>query len=95
MRISVEQRDFLKELVVQIEPSSKSFLFGSRIDDSKAGGDIDLLILADRRLRLKERLYLKRRFKNRYGEQKLDILTFAYSDDHPLKNYLQSQIIPL
>jgi len=53
-------------------------LFGSRIDDSKRGGDIDLLIKCNDTISRAERYELKLKFlvqlKNRIGDQKIDVL---------------------
>lgn len=57
---------------------ARLLLFGSRLDDTRLGGDIDLLVklpqamapseMVDRRTRLAARLY------RRLGEQRIDIL---------------------
>ena len=57
---------------------ARLLLFGSRLDDTRRGGDIDLLVelphamapseMVDRRTRLAARLY------RRLGEQRIDIL---------------------
>ena len=53
-------------------------LFGSRIDDSKKGGDIDLLIKCDKTISRDELYQLKLKFliqlKKRIGDQKIDVL---------------------
>lgn len=55
--------------------SSKAelYLFGSRVDDTKKGGDIDLLIVSDE-LTKKDIRHLKIDFFKRFGEQKMDIV---------------------
>ena len=54
------------------------YLFGSRVDTTKKGGDIDLFIDLDYHLNIKDSLELKRKFKMKLyalmGEQKIDIL---------------------
>ena len=56
-----------------MDPKAAIYLFGSRVDDSKKGGDIDLLVLSgllgfsDKR-RIKVRLY------ELMGEQKIDLI---------------------
>ena len=44
MRISQEQRKIIIDTVRGAIPDAKIFLFGSRADDSKRGGDIDLYV---------------------------------------------------
>jgi len=53
-------------------------LYGSRIDDSKRGGDIDLLIKCNKTISRDELYQLKLKFliqlKKRIGDQKIDVL---------------------
>jgi len=48
MRITKQQVDILKEAVRNVVGEhAKVWLFGSRLDDSKKGGDIDIMIASD------------------------------------------------
>lgn len=45
MRLSPKYKARIKEVVEEIAGSdARVFLFGSRVDDDKAGGDVDLLV---------------------------------------------------
>ena len=78
MRLSEEQRRVVKVATAEcFEPSATERLFGSRVDDNKKGGDIDLLIetslndpalIAAAHIRFVSRLYRE------MGEQKIDLL---------------------
>jgi predicted nucleotidyltransferase len=51
------------------------FLFGSRMDDSKKGGDIDLFIQTDDKDGLFEKkLRFLAKLKRQLGEQKIDVV---------------------
>lgn len=56
--------------------NAKVFLFGSRVDDSKKGGDIDLLISNKEKshLTLKNKLLFLIDVKTRIGDQKIDLV---------------------
>lgn len=45
MRLTNKELDIIKKEVISIFSESKIYLFGSRLDDSKKGGDIDLYII--------------------------------------------------
>ena len=73
MRISSEQIDLLKERLNYLDADACLYLFGSRVDDNKKGGDIDLLIKS-KKLGRAEIRKLRMAFFERFGDQKMDIL---------------------
>jgi len=44
MRLTNKEIDTIKNSVLALDADTRVYLFGSRIDDAKRGGDIDLLI---------------------------------------------------
>ncbi|NOQ29799.1 MAG: nucleotidyltransferase domain-containing protein [Helicobacteraceae bacterium] len=73
MRLSSEQIHLLKDTLNSLSSKAKLYLFGSRVDDTKRGGDIDLLIVSDE-LSKKDLRTLRVEFFKKFGEQKLDII---------------------
>lgn len=58
MRLTNEQRETILRVVAEIAgPQARTWLFGSRVDDSKRGGDIDLLIELDELVENSANLY--------------------------------------
>lgn len=55
---------------------TKVFLFGSRVDDSLKGGDIDLFIHNDMssQLNLESKIYFLAEIKTKIGDQKIDVV---------------------
>jgi predicted nucleotidyltransferase len=48
MRLTNEQRETILRVITEVAgPQVRTRLFGSRVDDSKRGGDIDLMIEMD------------------------------------------------
>ena len=95
MRISQYHREFFKKYWENILPESKVFLFGSRTDDNKRGGDIDLLILSNDKISIDQKLKFICKFYIQFGEQKIDVATFTYSEKKPFKNIALSTAIEL
>ena len=73
MRLSQIEVDLLKSKLYSLSDEAKLYLFGSRIDDTKKGGDIDLLVVSQK-LTKKDLRWLRVEFFKIFGEQKLDIV---------------------
>ena len=82
MRLSQEEIDTIKSSVLMLDAKAEVYLFGSRVDDSKRGGDIDVLIVSKQIDReAKRRISLA--FFERFGEQKMDVLVDDGSFNEP------------
>ena len=95
MRIDKSQVECLKSLIISIVPEAKVYLFGSRVDDDKKGGDIDLRILANRRLDFKDKAKIEMGFFSKFGEQKLDLVSFEFSQQDSFKQIALSKGVEL
>ena len=73
MRLSKDEVRVLKNSLYSLNSDAKLYLFGSRTDDSKRGGDIDLLIVS-KNFTKKLLRKLRIEFFKSFGEQKLDII---------------------
>ena len=73
MRLSKDEIHILKSKLHSLSSKAQLYLFGSRIDDTRKGGDIDLLIIDDT-LSKKDLRSLRVYFFEHFGEQKLDII---------------------
>ncbi len=68
-----------------MRPDAKVYLFGSRVRDDLKGGDIDILILSNPKLNWDEKHEIRMDFYSKFGEQKIDLLSFTYNEDHPMR----------
>ncbi len=73
MRLEKQQIKLLKDTLFRLSENAQLYLFGSRVDDSKKGGDIDLLVISNELDRNDIRI-LRLAFFEQFGEQKLDII---------------------
>ena len=81
MRLNDSELAAIRATVKSFDPEARLYLFGSRIDDSKRGGDIDLLIMSDI-LTLESKRSIKIRLYEVLGKQKIDIV-LAADDSNP------------
>ena len=48
MRLSSDEKSAVVNAIACFDPEAKIYLFGSRVDDSQKGGDIDILSYSTR-----------------------------------------------
>ena len=47
MRVLKPEINIIKNNILKFDKDAQVYLFGSRVDDNKKGGDIDILIISD------------------------------------------------
>ncbi len=93
MRLSKFEIDTIKQGVRTLDPQARVYLFGSRADDNKRGGDIDLLILSER-LKPIDKIKLKALIFKKLDEQKIDIV-ISKDAKRPFVQLALDQGVPL
>jgi len=78
MRLTERQQKMIRETTLKVfGDTAKVWLFGSRVDDTKKGGDIDLLIeitLTDISTIVRAEIVFLSQLEAKLGEQKIDVL---------------------
>ncbi len=59
MRLSAREIQTVRKVLHDVDPNGRIYLFGSRVDDTKKGGDIDVFFEASMQLDLRARLALE------------------------------------
>jgi len=75
MRLNDLEQNSIKKAFKDVFKHGEIYLFGSRVNDNKRGGDIDLYIIPQikENLREKKSLFLSKLYEY-IGEQKIDII---------------------
>ena len=73
MRISDYEKNTIIEAAKNVDPDVKVWLFGSRTDDSKKGGDIDIAILSSK-IDVMGEIEIRQQIYDKIGEQKIDFV---------------------
>jgi uncharacterized protein len=74
MRISETEKNIIIDTLSQICRNAQIYLFGSRVDDSRRGGDIDLFVLPEEPISLREKLILLSRLEIKGIHRKVDLI---------------------
>ncbi len=73
MRLSEKDKKIIKKAILSIDPLAQIFLFGSRADPRKKGGDIDILVLSSQ-LKITDKATILHNIFKEIEEQKIDIV---------------------
>ena len=96
MRLSPVHQAIIKAEAINVFGDNAAvFLFGSSVDDSKKGGDIDLFIRTDDKDGLFEKkIRFLARLKRQIGEQKIDVV-FNEDEDRLIEQEVRKCSISL
>jgi len=73
MRLTASEISAVREEIGRRDPQAEVYLYGSRVDDTARGGDVDLLVVSDT-LGFRDVLRLRIRILDRIGWQQLDLV---------------------
>lgn len=93
MRLKKYEIEVIKSAIRKYDDGAKVYLFGSRVDDRKKGGDIDLLVISEK-IKLDEKLKIESSLDALLGEQKIDLVATARLNTAFLK-YIYRQSVQL
>jgi len=74
MRLTKDAADSIRHIVNQTCEDTKVWLFGSRVDDCRKGGDIDLYIETGTEIKMMEQLRLMSKLQRVLGFRKIDLI---------------------
>jgi len=74
MRLTDFQIKNIKDIAQEVFGECRIFLFGSRVDDSLKGGDIDLYFILDKKPHFLDKPRFLAKLKRKIGEQKIDVV---------------------
>jgi len=94
MRLTPDEINNIKQSVLTLDASADIYLFGSRVDDTKRGGDIDLLIKSTKLTRHDLRT-IRGQFFDCFGEQKMDLILDAGDSSNAFINMIEPEAIKL
>ena len=85
MRLTLYERETIRKVADEVFGNCEVFLFGSRVDNSKLGGDIDLYIKVTNKVNLfKKKIKFLAKLVMELEEQKIDII-FDENPNRPIE----------
>ena len=94
MRISEIEKTTIVNAILEKDKNAQIFLFGSRTDDFKKGGDIDILVQSDE-IGLLEIVQIKSTIFKNIPEQKIDLLVSKSNETNQFADFISDQLISL
>lgn len=93
MRITEFEKKIIKNAIIKLDGGAEIFLFGSRTDDEKKGGDIDILVISDK-IDISDVIDIKFEIFKHLEEQKIDIIVKNTRND-PFVEIVMEKAFPL
>lgn len=95
MRLTLNQQQEIVKTFLEVFEKGEIRLFGSRVDDTKKGGDIDLYVqpLSPQNIAEKRITFLAK-LKRKIGDQKID-LVIAQEPERPIDHAARQQGVSL
>lgn len=80
MRVTEEQRNIIKSIIHQYDESAQIYLFGSRTDLKKRGGDIDLYV-ESMKLKLVDKIKVAASLTDKLNDFPIDLILSSDTDE--------------
>ena len=93
MRLKESEQHAIRSTIESLDKDAAVYLFGSRVDDAKKGGDIDLLVMSGK-LTPDDKRTIKIKLYDLIGEQKIDIV-LASDDSEPFVKLVLERAVKL
>lgn len=95
MRLTTAEITAIREEIGRLDTQAEVYLYGSRMDDTARGGDVDLLVVSDT-LSFRDVLRLRTGILDRIGWQQLDLVVRRRDQlDEPLAAMAQETGVKL
>lgn len=85
MRLKPEIKNYIINASAKYFPGTELYLFGSRVYDDAKGGDIDLLLLSDKKIPKDDLRKFRINFYKTFGWQKIDLVNYTFVEESTFK----------
>jgi len=92
MRLNKVEINSIINTISKYDPKAAIYLYGSRCDDSKRGGDIDIAIVSDK-IDNTEKRKIRLTLYDLIGEQKIDIISGKITESVFLEKAVKTGVL--
>lgn len=92
MRLMQEEQLAISAAIHQADAGAAIYLFGSRVDDTAKGGDIDLLVLSQK-IDLMAKLSILAQLHQKLGARKIDLAIYPDSSSPFSRMAMQTGVL--
>jgi uncharacterized protein len=94
MRITEQQKNAIIDAVISADQNAKVWLFGSRVDDGKKGGDIDIGVLSSiAEADVMQEIEIRQKIFDTFGGRKIDLVVSKDGQEAFFKYAVQKGIL--
>ena len=94
VRLKDWEIDIIKKVIKSFDKNAKIFIYGSRTDLNKKGGDIDILVIS-RNISLEKQLKIKAKLIRFLGDRKIDLLIAKNKKETNFIELISSQAVEI
>jgi len=80
MRLKEDEKQVIVQAIKKFDSNACIYLFGSRVDNAKRGGDIDILVIS-KKLTYDDKIKIKSIFFKKLDDQKIDLIIYKNTKD--------------
>ena len=95
VRLKPQEINSIKKSILDYIPEAKILVYGSRADDAKKGGDIDLLVYCKQTPDLNTKNHILLNLYDSIGEQKIDILYSIAQEENNFSQLVKDKAIEI
>jgi predicted nucleotidyltransferase len=94
VRLKDKEIDIIKKVVKSFDRDAKIYIYGSRADLNKKGGDIDILVISSK-IPLETQLKIKAKLIRYLGDRKIDLLVAKNEKETNFIELIHSQAVEI
>jgi len=94
VRLKDREINVIKKVIKSFDKNAKIYIYGSRTDLKKRGGDIDILVIS-KNIPLERQLKLKAKLIKFLGDRKIDLLVVKNKSETIFTELIYSQAVEI